>query len=247
METLIRITLFLFIISSCRQGDKKLTISGTSKKWSQDSIKKYFKDSIAHKMYNGRMGSNDSLNDFDKFSKYILTDIKAKNISDPFILGFDENYIDTTKIDSIKQWFIISVNPCFRIPYCLILEKMDTKSLLTLKMTDGHGGYYSGYLNFISTLQDSDSLYSSISSKLHQLDFWRIKEDTTCEGGLDGEGWTFEAIENGQYNIVSRWVPLSCGNNTTRQLALIGVYLRNKLLFKKYIQAICYPAYSTKK
>lgn len=237
MKTLINIAIFIFIFSSCKQTENKTVVADTSKKWTENAIKKYFRDSIAHRMYNGQMGQGDSLNNFDKFSKYILADIKAKNIDDPFILGFDENYIDTTKIDSSKKWFRISVNPCFRIPYCLIIEKFDNTSNLTLKMTDGHGGYYSGFVNFVSTQQDTDSLYSVISSKLHQLNFWKLKQDTTCGLGLDGETWTFEAIENGQYNIVSRWVPLHCGNDTTRQLALLGVDLRNKLMFKNYIQA----------
>src|SRR5215207_8480442 len=88
MKLLIYIALFLFVMSSCRQGNKKVIISETSKKWSQDSIKNYFRDSIAHRMYNGQWGQGDSLNDFDKFSKFILADIKSKNITDPFILGF---------------------------------------------------------------------------------------------------------------------------------------------------------------
>ena len=43
--------------------------------------------------------------------------------------------------------------------------------------------------------------------------------------------------ENGNYNIVSRWVPLRCGNSITKQLAQIAVELRNRALFKNFIQA----------
>jgi hypothetical protein len=235
MKTLTHIALSLLLINSCRQSDKKIVHSENNKIWTQDRIKKYFKDSIAYRMYNGQMGQGGSLNNFDTFSKYILAGIKAKNITDPFILGFEENYIDTTKIDNTKKWFRISVDPVFRIPYCLILEKVADRSILTLKMTNGYGGYYSGYLDFVSTKQYDDNLYSSVSKKLHQLDFWKVARDTTCRGGLDGEGWTFEAIENGQYNIQTRWVPLNCGNSITRQLALIGVQLRDSSQFKDYL------------
>ena len=226
---------FLFLISSCGQVDKKVIHSQTNKSWTQDSIKKYFKDSIAFRMYNGQMGQGESLNNFDTFSKYILKNIKAKNINDPFILGFEENYIDTTQIDSSKKWFRISVNPVFRIPYCLILEQIADRSSLTLKMTNGHGGYYSGYLDFVSTRLFEDSLYFSISNKLHQLNFWKVTADTTCRGGFDGESWTFEAIENGKYNIQTRWIPLHCGNSVTKQLATIGVQLRDSSQFKDYL------------
>jgi hypothetical protein len=182
------------------------------------------------------MNESDSLNNFDKFSKYILSNIKAKNISDPFILGFDENYIDTTKIDSAKKWFRISVDPCFRIPYCFILEQVGNKSILTLKMTDGHGGYFSGFLNFLITHVYDDTFYTSISKRLHHLNFWQITNDTTCGPGLDGENWTFEAIENGKYNIVTRWVPMHCGNEITKQLAQIGLQLMKKSQFIDYLK-----------
>lgn len=236
MNNIIFILLICFLGNACVQKDKKLPGTSGNFKWTQDSIKKYFKENIARGKPYEKAHSGDSLHSFEIFSKYVLGDIKAKNISDPFILAFEEDYIDTVMINPEKQWFRITVDPCFRIPYCLILEKTNNKSILTLKMTDGYGGYYSGYLNFVSSLQDSDSLYNSISSRLHQLDFWKINNDTTCTGGFDGETWTFEGIENGQYNIISRWVPLDCGNDITRQLALIGVDLRNKAGFKNYMQ-----------
>ena len=236
MKSLTYIVLLLALISSCKHKENKIILSGTNKKWSQDSIRKYFKDSIAYRVSDGQFGEGQGLNNFDTFSKYLLSDIKAKNINNPFILGFDENYIDTTKIDSSKKWFRISVNPCFRTPYCLILEQNANKCILTLKITDGEGCYSSGFLNFVSSQWYKDSLYLSISKKLHQLNFWKLKIDTTCHGGLDGEDWTFEAIDNGQYNILRRWVPLNCGNDTTRQLALIGVELRKASQFKDYLR-----------
>jgi len=235
MKPLIYLAL-LIVISSCKQNEKKSIDPVTDKSWSQDSIRNYFKDSISHRNINGRMGQGDSLNDFDKFSKYILAHIKAKNITDPFILGFDENYIDTTKIDTSKKWFRISVNPVFRTPYCLILEKTGNTSTLTLKMTDGRGGYESGFLNFVSLQQTEDSFYLSISKRLHQLKFWDLKEDTTCGRGFDGENWTFEAIENGKYNIQTRWHPLRCGDSTTKELAKLCIQLRYVSQFKDYLQ-----------
>lgn len=222
------------ILASCRQTSHEKPIIKTESEWTTERIKKYFKDSIAHRKYNGRIGQSESLNDFDNFSKYILKDIKAKNIGDPYILGFDEEYIDTTKIDKNRKWFRISVDPCFRIPYCLILEQFKDRSELILKMTDGHGGYYSGFLNFFRKQNFADTLYSNISKELHQLDFWTLTKDTTCGSGTDGEQWTFEAIENGRYNILTRWVPLRCGNQNTKRLAEIGVRLRNKSQFKDY-------------
>ena len=105
-------------------------------------------------------------------------------------------------------------------------------------MTNGYGCNVSGFVNFVSTQVFDDSLYTSIAKRLHQLDFWQLTKDTTCGRGLDGETWTFEAIENGQYNILTRWVPRHCGNEITKQLALIGVDLMNKSHFIDYLMII---------
>ena len=86
MKTLFYIALFCFLFASCRQVITQKVDPDTNRKWSTDSIKKYFKDSIAYRMYNGQMEEGDSLNNFDKFSKYVLADIKAKNIYDPFTM-----------------------------------------------------------------------------------------------------------------------------------------------------------------
>jgi hypothetical protein len=204
--------------------------------WTEKTIVQYFKDSIAYRMYNGSYGEGDSLNDFVRFSKYVLKNERAKNSDDPFILGFDEKYIDTTKIDTSKRWLRITIDPVFRIPHCLILEQQDKKSILTLKMTDGRGGYYSGYLNFVSKEPFSDSLYNDIYNKLQVLNFWNLKEDSACLVGCDGETWTFESMHDGKYNLIRRWVPRSCGDTTTRQLAALGFSLRSKAKFKDYIQ-----------
>ena len=68
------------------------------------------------------------------------------------------------------------------------------------------------------------------------MNFWQLDKDTTCGGGLDGESWTFEAIENGKYNIVTRWVPMHCGNDITKQHAQIGLQLMKKSQFIDFLK-----------
>jgi hypothetical protein len=226
MRTLIYITFFILTIASCRQSDKNKIFVETENKWSSERIKKYFIDSIALRNANGKFGYGDSLNDFDKFSKTFFSDIKAKNIDDPFIFAFNENYIDTTQIDKNLEWLRITVDPCFGIPYCIVAEKLNNRTKLTIKMTSGYGCYYSGYLNFFNSQFLTDTAFNNISQKLNNLNFWKLGNDSTCEKVLDGERWTFEAIEKGKYNLVKRHSPTVCNSIETKTLLSIANELK---------------------
>ena len=228
--------LFILIVSialtapSCKEDSKPDDKSQKQKTTrTEDQKRKYFANTDSLRADDGwRNGRQDSTHTFAYFMRTNYPDIKAKNIADPFIYAFEENYIDTTSIDSTVNWLRISVAPCFRRPYCLVVEKKFDKTYLTAKMTDGDGGYYWGHLDITTTKIFSDTLYNNISKQLHQLNFWTLHEDTVCHGGYDGEHWTIEAIENGQYNIIDRWVPQHCGGETTLQLGQLGLQIRDK-------------------
>jgi hypothetical protein len=222
MRTLIFISFFILTILSCEQLDKDKKQIKNEAKWTAEQIRKYFIDSIALRNAYGIYGNGDSLNDFDKFSKHFLKDIKAKNISDPFIFAFDEDYIDTLQIDKNRKWLRIIVNPCFEIPYCIIAEKINDRTRLTIKMTNGYGCYYSGHLNFINSQFTTDTLFENITHKLNTINFWTLSNDTTCEKVLDGEDWTIEAIVNGKYNLLKRHSPTVCSSNETKTLLKIA-------------------------
>jgi hypothetical protein len=218
--------LALFALGCSDNSKQKTSMDNLKSKWTEEQKRKYFQDSIAFRMYNGRH-SGDSLNEFDNFSDRYYSNVKSKNRHDAFLYAFEEPWIDTTNIDSSKSWFRIIVLPCFRKPYCLTIEKKFNKTYLTSKMLNGDGGYYSGLLTFSFTKNFDSTLYNQVSGQLNSLKFWTLGDDTTCIGGFDGEGWTFEAIENGKYNFIRRWVPTSCGNSTTLQLGKLGLMLRD--------------------
>ena len=70
------------------------------------------------------------------------------------------------------------------------------------------------------------------------LNFWTLAADTTCHGGLDGETWIFESIDKGKYNVLSRWYPQECGNMTTKQLAQLGLRLREYSRLEKVLATL---------
>jgi hypothetical protein len=195
-----------------------------------DSVfRNYFQDSIAY-------------NDF--FTKSFLKQISKKcgashlktpeNYDDSLYLpifymllyAFEEEYINFNKPDNNAELYRFSVKPCFRKPYCIKLEKKNNKTYYTVKLTDGDGGYFTGTLtNSITKIYD-DSLINCVSQRFIELNFWNLSEDTTCGRGFDGETWFIEALKNGRYNLIHRWVPYSCGDSTTHQLGNIGIELR---------------------
>jgi len=229
-----RLIFSLLIFTStitCKNNSSSKEISYHKTEYSETQKRKYFQDSIAYRLYSGEFRQGDSLNNFTTFSKIMYPDIKAKNKTNPYLFAFEEPYIDTTKIDTTKSWLRIAVDPTFRTAFCIVIELKNNRTYLTLKKTDGEGGYYSGLLNFSVTKVYSDSLYYSISKLLHEANFWTLERkpnDTGCDA-TDADSWTFEAIEKGQYNIYELSDPLFCGSAETMKIGQIGKHLVEKV------------------
>jgi hypothetical protein len=217
MRNFIIIRTLLLSLFSCRQVNN----SFKKNSWTEQEIKQYFIDSIA--MGNGDYDNKDSLNKFPYFMKTFYNNSNAINYWDEFIYALDEPYIDTTNIEKNKQWLRVIVKPTFSNPFCITLEKIKNKTKLSLKLTNGQGGYFSGYLTMSNFSYFKDSLYNSYYSRLDKINFWRIKgEDSTCHRVLDGTAYVFEAIDKGIYNVVYRYTPSVCTSKESKELSKIG-------------------------
>lgn len=227
--------LLLFLLFGC-SNQKPIEIANAPVGvWSNDSIKKYFKDSIALSHPADQIDLSDSLNNFAFFSKRFFSHIKSKNLSEPLIYSFEEPYIDTTSISKDKKWFRIIINPCFSIPYCITAERIENDTKLTTKMTNGFGCYYPGFLTFTNIQYKPDSLYNSISRKLEKSNFWDFTNDTTCAKILDGEFWTVEAIENGKYKLITLHSPDFCSSQQAKSIVDIVDKLRDLTKLNEFI------------
>lgn len=234
MRPLIIISSFLFFISCTDTVQKTDKPQG----WTEEQKRKFYTDSFA---FTDRdfPDRRDSITSFQAFMDEQYPNLKAKNKYDPFIYAFEEQYIDTTLIDSSKHWFRLTVRPVFRKPYCLVLIKDNDKSFLTTKVTNGDGGYNTGTLAVQLRFQFKDTLYDNTLRNLQDIGFWKLQiHDTTCGPGFDGETWTFELIEGGKYQILSRWVPQNCGDSLTRQLAQVGLRIRELSKLDKVLTAL---------
>ncbi|MBN8666549.1 MAG: hypothetical protein J0M30_03535 [Chitinophagales bacterium] len=216
MRNYITIISLVFLAFSCRQTghvDKKYS-------WTEQEIKQYFIDSIA--MGNGNYDNPDSLNKFQYFIKTIYDNSKSINYWDEFIYALDEPYIDTTKIDIHRHWLRLTVKPTFSNPYCITIEKIKNTTKATFKMTNGKGGYFTGYLILTNFSYFKDTLYNSYITKLDKINFWGIKgRDSTCHSVFDGTSLSFEAIEKGKYNAVYRHSPWNCSSMESQGLVNI--------------------------
>lgn len=225
----------LFLFFSCAN---KAPSEGKPKELTEEQTRKFFADNFAF-AERDFIDHQESTTSFEAFMNEHYPDLKAKNKYDPFVYAFEEPYIDTTKIDTAKHWFRLTVNPVFRKPYCLVVEKQNDKCYLRTKVTDGEGGYYTGTLALQMTFQFKDTLYNNLVHDLETLRFWNMPlHDTNCRGGLDGETWTFEAIEGGKYHLLGRWFPEGCGDSLTRRLAKVGLRIRNSSKLDKVLTAL---------
>ena len=216
MKLLCILVPFVFL-TACADITSQQTAAGdntsASKSARDSTARSYFKTHIA--------GGN--INNFPEelFAAFIADfypELKTA-YTNLFLYAMEEDFIDSCAIDSSRQMFRVTVDPCFRRPYCIVVEKKAGKGSLSIKITDGYGGQYPGLLASTTRFQFVGDMYDQVSRKLDSLRFFELGKDTTCGMGLDGEWWLLEFVERGRYNAIHRWVPQHCGDSTTRQLA----------------------------
>jgi hypothetical protein len=80
----------------------------------------------------------------------------------------------------------------------------DGSGMLTVKRTNGAGGYKPGVVDLRKEVALSIGLVDDLKKKLDDMSYW--EKQTRLESmGMDGAEWIVEASENGKYKIVDRW------------------------------------------
>jgi len=77
---------------------------------------------------------------------------------------------------------------------------------VTLKVTDGMGGYGPGQIVMDEKYSASKENIERFLGLLEKADFWNMptKENKL---GMDGAQWILEGVKDGNYHIVDRWSP----------------------------------------
>lgn len=172
------IILFAAFLSSCKESVKKV---GNPTQWTEEQKRKYFADNFSELYGFGQdIVGNDSTKTFLHFFTTQYPDIKTQYPGFAFPYAFEEEYVDTAKIDSSRLWFRLIVKPSFRRPFCFVVEKKDGKVMMTIKITNGSGGSNTGLL--IATIKSTfeDTLYHNLTTSLNYSNFWNLGNDATC-------------------------------------------------------------------
>jgi hypothetical protein len=212
--------LMAFFLVSCHWNETK-----PYSQWTEAQKRNYFVDSFAYVTGSGKyfeLVGQDSGKLFGSFIRHQYPDLHTTYYMDPLPYALEEEYIDTTRIDSSREWIRFIVYSFFDLPYSLVLERRAGRTYLTTKLTDGQGLYHTGQLILTSKQVVPDSLTESVFRTIDSLNFWRLQGDTSCHGGTDGSEWSIEAILHAKYNRVERWAPEGCGDSVTRKLAELG-------------------------
>jgi len=229
----------VFLGVSCHHNEPRINPSSG---WTEAQKRNYFVDSFAYTIGSGRrpdIPEGDSAKTFASFFRRQYPNIHTAYYVDPLPYALEEEYIDTTRVDSSREWVRFIVFPFLDLPYSLVLERNAGRTYLTAKLTDGKGRYSTGQLILTSKNELKDSLAESIFKTLDSLGFWHLNDDTLCQRGTDGNVWDIEAMTKGRYNRVNRWEPQDCGNLDTRRLAELGNELAVQCDLRSLVQ-VCH-------
>jgi hypothetical protein len=214
---LLKLTIFFALISSCSHSEKKLAEKYQDPaRMTEQEVRKMFIDTISN-MHDYWPGI------FTFFRTYYPSvDISGLNNQEIQITyALEEEFFDKSSIDSSRQVIRLIFKPTFSAPWCVKLELKNGKTYFTTKILSGEGGYYNGYLTLSLTQVLPDSIIINYMEKLNKINFWELKNDTTCNG-YDGTSIYFDAIDHNKLGRVYRWTPWFCQDSVTVNLGRIA-------------------------
>lgn len=215
----------------CTNGSRQTKKASATQELSERQKRKYFIDND--------LGWYEREKDFLKFIKDYYPTNKAINKNNPYPYAFEEEYIDTTKIDSSRNWFRVIVEPCFRLPYALIVETAEGHYNFTVKLTNGDcnrtGSLFLTMKPFLF-----DSVGKSLFKSLDSLNYWTMKPEMNGSY-TDGETWTYEALSNGRYNLVRQRLPQYCKDQNAKDVYRIALYLIKYSKLDNVLEALGKP------
>lgn len=96
-------------------------------------------------------------------------------------------------------------------PISIRIQEVYPKTMLTLKILGGTGGFVTGKLVRDTSFYISKNEWNIFKSKVTQIDFWNLSQ-TEIVDGKDGSEWVLEALNEGIYHFVDRWSPSETRN-----------------------------------
>ncbi len=108
----------------------------------------------------------------------------------------------------------------FHHPIAIRLDiRPDGIAEMTVRVTDGEGGYQPGNLIQNRTRPLTREQTQGFLARVERAKFWNLPaEETSDTVGVDGARWIIEGVKGGKYHVVDRWSP---GKGPIRELGLL--------------------------
>jgi hypothetical protein len=94
----------------------------------------------------------------------------------------------------------------FHSPAVVRIQTDDRNYSVSVKMSDGAGGYEPGKIILDSFFTISKIEWDAFISGVNKADFWN-SPTAFKSNGTDGSEWVLEALDNNSYHVVIRWAP----------------------------------------
>ena len=114
----------------------------------------------------------------------------------------------------------------FNNPISVRINNYNQKLVLTLKISDGSGGFEHGKLIKDTSFYISKKEWEIFESKITKLNFWKLNQTEAVEG-KDGSEWILEGKKSDLYHFVDRWSPNDNRNQDFKDCCDYLIYLSN--------------------
>lgn len=94
----------------------------------------------------------------------------------------------------------------FHNPISIRVLKRNNNFILTLKVSDGQGGYEPGKLIKDTTFFVTSNEWNTFTALIANTNFWNLNT-VSNDDGKDGAEWILEGKVKQKYHVVSRWTP----------------------------------------
>lgn len=110
----------------------------------------------------------------------------------------------------------------FHAPLCIRINiGSGSSATLTIKVTNGQGGYFPGEIIKNRTISLTEAQKNKFLNTLSKNKFWSLTNEK--HHGLDGAMWLIEGIKESNYHLVHIWSPKK--NNPIREICMLMLQL----------------------
>jgi hypothetical protein len=119
----------------------------------------------------------------------------------------EPSLLETSKNSALQAYRFVWLRT-FHHPVVVRLDVMsDGSGILTVKITNGAGGYEPGKLIENTSVPVTRKQTEEFLKRVNSLGFWELPSFDESHSGFDGSRWIIEGVKDGKYHVADRWTP----------------------------------------